>query len=241
MQWSVRSGHLAERAIIAGVTSCVALCVLVGTPGMASAHGSPELAKAKKALFVLSDMPKGWTSSSSSNNNNQPFPDSAQLAACLGIPTRVINYNAPAVYSRSFTNKDQDLTVGDSVQVYPSVKAARQDFAVYAGAKTPHCMTTDLNGNGKASFAAQLGGGVSVGSVIVTKTPAADYGAHTANITMFFPFTTQEQTINTELIIVDFVSGKVEQTVVLSGFQTTFPPSLARRLTTVADGRIEKE
>jgi len=41
-----------------------------------------------------------------------------------------------------------------------------------------------------------------------------------------------------EFAFVDYVKGREEQSVVLSAFQSPFPISLARHLTTVADGRI---
>jgi hypothetical protein len=182
-------------------------------------------------------MPKGWTSSKSSNNNS-PFPGAAQLASCIGAPTSVITYNAPSVSSPDFDSKDQLLSVGDSVQVYPSSKAAQADFSSLANAKTPSCMTSVLNGPGKTEFDAQIGGGTGVGNVTVTRTPESDYASHTTNFTMYFPVTTKGVTVNIELALVDYVKGREEQSVVLSAFQSNFPTSLARQLTTVADGRI---
>ena len=90
---------------------------------------------------------------------------------------------------------------------------------------------------GKAEFDAQIGG-TGVGNVTVTRTPASDYAPHSTNVTMFLPITTKGVTINVELVLVDYVKGREEQTVALSAFQSTFPTALARHLTTVADGRI---
>jgi hypothetical protein len=124
------------------------------------------------------------------------------------------------------------------VQVYSSPKAAEVDFSSLANAKTPGCMTSVLNGPRKAAFDEQIGGGVGVGDVTVTRTPESDYAPHTTNFTMYFPVTTKGVTINVELVLVDYVKGQEEQSVVLSAFQSTFPTALAKRLTTVADGRI---
>jgi hypothetical protein len=222
------------KSIIVGLLAVVAL-LLLGTVGVAQPSGASQLSKAKKSLLVLADLPKGWTSSKASNSN-APFPGAAQLASCIGVPTSVITYNAPSVSSPDFSSKNQLLSVGDSVQVYRSSKAAQVDFSSYANAKTPSCMTADLNGPGRAEFDAQMGGGV--GTVTVTRTPASDYAPHSTNFTMFLPVTTEGVTVNVELTVVDYVKGRQEQTVVLSAFQSTFPTSLARHLTMVADGRI---
>jgi hypothetical protein len=222
---------------VVGLVGALAVGTLGGTAG-ATSNSSTRITTPKKALLVLSDMPKGWTSSKSSSNNNAPFPGAAELARCIGVPTSVINYNAPSVSSPEFDSKNQQLSVQDSVQLYPSAKAARADFASLANAKTPGCMTSDLNGPGKAEFDTQIGGGLTVGSVVVTKTPASDYGSGTTDFTMYFPVTQKGETINVELTLVDYVKGREEQTVMLSAFQANFPTSLARHLTTVADGRL---
>jgi hypothetical protein len=220
---------------MAGLLAVLAIFCLEGTAGAAKSNNASQLSRAKKSLLVLADLPSGWTSSKASNNNS-PFPGAAQLASCIGVPASVITYNPPSVGSPDFTSKDQLLLVGDSVQVYRSSKAAQADFSSLANAKTPSCMTADLNGPGKAEFDAQMGGGV--GNVTVTRTPASDYAPHSTNFTMFLPVTIKGVTVNAELIVVDYVKGREEQTVVFSAFQSTFPTSLARHLTMVADGRI---
>jgi hypothetical protein len=45
-------------------------------------------------------------------------------------------------------------------------------------------------------------------------------------------------TNNLELTVVDFVSGREDQTVTFVSGQSPFPTSLARHLTTVAAGRL---
>jgi hypothetical protein len=227
----------ATKPIIAALVVVLGVSLLAASAGAAKTSDASLLSKAKKSLLLLGDMPKGWTSSKSSNNNS-PFPGATQLASCIGVPTSVITYNAPSVSSRNFASKNQLLSASDSVQVYSSPKAAEIDFSSLANAKTPGCMTSVLNGPGKAAFDEQIGGGVGVGDVTVTRTPESDYAPHTTNFTMYFPVTTKGVTINVELVLVDYVKGQEEQSVVLSAFQSTFPTALAKRLTTVADGRI---
>ena len=222
-----------------GLLGFLALLLSAGTAGAARSSHSSQLSGAKRSLLVLADMPKGWSASRSSNNNtNTPYPDAAQFATCIGVPTSII-YNAPSVSSPEFDSKDQLLSVGDSVQVYSSNQAAQADFSSLANPKTPSCMTTDLNGPGKSQFAAQIGGsGIAIGNVTVTRTPQSDYAPHAANVTIYFPITTKGVTVNVELTLVDYVKGREEQSVAFTAFQSVFPAALARHLTTVADSRI---
>ena len=228
---------MVAKSILAGLLAILAIVLFEAAASATRAHDAPQLSEAKKSLLLLADMPKGWASSKSSNGN-APFPGAAQLASCIGVPTSVITYNAPSVSSPYFDSKDQLLSVSDSVQFYSSSKAAQADFLSIANAKTPSCMTSDLNGPGKADFDAQIGGGTGVGNITVTRTPDSDYAPHTTNFTMYFPITTKGVTVNVELVFVDYVKGREEQTVAFSAFQSTFPTSLARHLTTAADGRI---
>lgn len=204
---------------------------------VAGAHATSPTAKARTALLVLSDLPKGWTSTKSQNNNS-PFPGAAQLAGCLGVPTSVITSQPPTAYSPEFTSKDQRQLASDSVSVYPSVKAAQADFASLANPKTPSCLTTVLNGPARAALGSGFGAGTSVGTVTVTRAPSTDFAPNNANFTASVPVTDQGVTLNVQLTVVDFVRGTEEQTVTLIGVQGTFPTTLARHLTTVAAGRI---
>ena len=72
----------------------------------------------------------------------------------------------------------------------------------------------------------------------MTRTPASDYGPHTANITIYVPVTTHGVTLNIETAEVGFVKGNEEQMVTLTSVQTPFPTALSKRLTTLADGRL---
>jgi len=204
---------------------------------VAGARATSPTEKARTALLVLSDLPKGWTSTKSQNNNS-PFPGAAQLAGCLGVPTSVITSQPPTAYSPEFASKDQRQLVSDSVSVYPSARAAQADFASLANPKTPSCLTTVLNNQAKAALGSGFGTGTSLGTVTVTRAPATEFAPHNANFTALVPVTDQGATLNLQLTVVDFVRGTEEQTVTLVAVQGPFPTALARQLTTVAAGRI---
>jgi hypothetical protein len=215
----------------------LAMGMLAGSADEASAHAAPPIGQAKKALLVLSDMPDGWTSTRSSNNNSS-FPGATQLADCLGVPTSVITDNPPTANSPEFASKNQLQTVNDSVSIYPSVKAARTDFASLANVKTPSCLTQVLNGSARPALQSQFGSGVSIGNILVSRSPVREFAPGSANFTAFMPITTHAVTLNLELTVVDYVKAREEQTVTLISVQSPFPSSLARHLTTVAAGRL---
>jgi hypothetical protein len=198
---------------------------------------SPTLSQAKKDLLVLKDMPKGWTSSPAGKNNNTT-PGAAQLASCMGIPVSVIKADPPTVYSRNFSSKDQQLTVQDNVSIYPSAKAAQADFDTFSNPKTPACLTAHSNGPGRAQMESETGAGKGLGTVDVSREPAANFASHTSNYVMFFPINSSENTLNVQFTVVDFVKGNEEQTVGFTSFDSQFPASLSRRLTSLADGRL---
>jgi hypothetical protein len=216
--------------LVAGLT----MGLLLGTAGRVGADNGPktQISTAKKSLLLLSDMPKGWTSSGSSGNNS-PTPGAAQLAHCLGIPVSAITDTPPTAYSKN------DLqSVYDMVSIFPSTKAARADIASEANPKAPGCLKANLNGPSKKQLASSFGSKAVVGTIDVTRTPASYYAPHTTNLTIYFPVTTQGETLNIETAEVTFVRGREEQDVTLVSVQAPFPTALARRLTTVADGRL---
>jgi hypothetical protein len=207
------------------------------TPEAAMAHSSSSLAQTKKDLLVASDLPTGWTSAKSSNGNSS-FPGATQLASCLGISTSTINDNPPTVNSPEFDSKNQLESVNDSISVYPSAKGAEADHASLTNPKTPSCLTQVLNGSARVGLESQLGEDATLGTILVSRSPASEFAPGSANFTAFIPVTAHGVTLNLELIVVDYVRGQDEDTVVFTAVQNPFPASLARHLTTVAVGRL---
>ena len=167
-----------------------------------------------------------------------PSPGRRSSPVASGVPTSVITNNPPTANSPDFDSKSQLQTVGDSVSIYPSAKAARTDFASLADPKTPSCLTQVLNGSARGALEAQFGAGTSIGSILVSRSPATDFAPGSANFTAFMPITSHGITLNLELTVVDYVKGREEQTVVLTSVQSPFSTSLARHVTTVALGKL---
>jgi len=217
-----------------GLLVVVSVVVSAGGASPATPHNASTMATAKKALLTLSDMPKGWTSAAAPTST-PATPGAAQLARCMGVPISAITSNPPSVSSPDFTSPNGD-TVFDQVSIFPSAKAARADFDVDANPKAPKCLTENLNGPTRG--AADAAAGTKVGSALVSRTPASDYGPHTTNVTIFVPEALDEGSINLEITEVTFAKGDDEQNVTLTSVGSPFPVSLARHLTTVADARL---
>lgn len=236
----------AARRRSATVRTLVAVVLGTGlvTAAVAGPAGSAEssstkaaVAQAKTELIVLKDLPKGWTSSPSSNGNSS-IPGASQLATCLGVPTSVVNDNPPSANSPEFDSADHSMTVTDSIAVSPSTASAKADYNSLANAKAPGCLTTVLNGVTKASLASEFGSGASIGTIEVTRSPRSEFAGHGANFTAFLPVTVQEQTLNVQLTIIDYLKGYENETVTFTSVQSPFPTSLAKHLTTVAVSRF---
>ena len=228
----------ASRTITAGLTIALTTGVVADASNATSTGDKALLAKAKKSLLVRSDMPKGWTSSKASGGDNSKFPGATQLANCIGVPVSVINYNAPSSNSPDFASKNHLLTVNDSVSVFSSVKRARVDFASGTNAKAPSCLAADLNGAGRAAFVSEFGANATVGNMTVSRLPAADFAPGAANLTIFFPVTTQGTTLNVQISEVVILHGREEQNVTFTSIQSNFPIPLERHLTALAARRL---
>ena len=90
----------------------------------------------------------------------------------------------------------------------------------------------------KASLASEFGSGASIGTIDVTRSPNAEFAGHGANFTAFLPVTVQEQTLNVQLTIIDYLKGTENETVTLTSIESPFPTTLATHLTTLAVDRF---
>ena len=214
----------------------LAIAIFTATPDMAVASSSSSLGQAKKALLVASDLPAGGPRRGHPATTHRSQED--QLAQCLGIPTSIITDNPPTVNSPEFDSKNQLQSVNDSVEVYPSAKAAKADHASLSNPKTPACLTQGLNGAARSDLESQFGSGASLGKILVSRSPASEFAPGSANFTAFLPVTTHGVTLNLELTVDDYVKGRTEQTVVFTSVQSPFPSSLAKHVTTAALGRL---
>jgi hypothetical protein len=240
---AVRAEGSARASILVAVTLVLGLAMAVTSAGPAGASKVSSKVKAeehqaKKDLLVRSDFPKGWVSSSSSSGGGGSIPGAAQVATCIGVATSVLKNNTPTVYSPEFSSKNQLETASDNVTIYPSAKAAQENFKSLANAKTPNCMADVFNGSAKAALQNSFGKGAVMGAVTAGRLPAGDLAPHTADLILYFPLTEQGTTVNIQLTETAYVKGTLEQSLMLLGIETAFPASLSKHISTVADGRL---
>jgi len=205
-----------------------------GTRALGAATPS-QRAHATKALLRLSDLPAGWTSSPATNGGNNNFPGAAQLASCIGVPSKLIQSNPPQVNAPDFHSKDQTLEVDDNVSVFPSTRYATAEYGAISNAKTAGCMSTLMNGPFKAQIAASAGNGSSVGTISLTR---AGSPRGTAAYDVGVPITTQGVVVHLALVITYFIQGRYGQNITFYGYGTPFPAALERHLLSVAQARL---
>jgi hypothetical protein len=216
---------------------------LSGTFAAAGASTSSNLAQAKKHLLVLSDMPRGWTTEkgtggSGGSGGSGALPGGSQIAACIGVPTSLVNDNSPTSTGPYYQNKAQSLEVQDSVAVFPSTSRAQSELAAVGNPKTPGCLTSFMNGPGKSSIEAQSGKGSTIGAITVTPLDPKVYGAGVVGFVMNMPVTYQGVTVPTRIVSVNAVKGRLGQSITYNSYGNPFPTSLAEHLDSVALGRL---
>ncbi len=230
--------RVGARAVVCVAMAAGALLAAVPYGGPA---GASALSQAKSHLLKLSDMPKGWktepgTGGTKSSNN---FPAATQLAACIGVPSRLITSNPPEIYSPYFRDKSGSLEVQDSVTVFPSVKEAKAEYGVIANAKTPSCLATIMNSASvKSQLSSSTGQGATIGTIDVTKAGVPNFGRGVSAIEMSIPITYQGTSITARLIEVTFIKGKLGRQLSFNSYSATFPPSLAKRLVKLGQKRL---
>jgi len=131
------------RSALAGI---IAVALTVGGASLAGASTTSQNAQARKALLVLSDLPKGWTSTPSTNTGGDNFSSAPQLASCIGVPTQLIQNTPPEVDSPQFQAKGGGDAVQNTISIYPSAKYAQEEYTALSSKKTPGCITALLNG-----------------------------------------------------------------------------------------------
>jgi|SRR6202453_4240479 hypothetical protein len=207
------------------------------TPAGALSHAA-AVAEAKQVLIVRSDFPASWTVSPSDNSNNAPGV--AQLAACLGVPKSVVNYNPPQAYSPNFNQNKTGLSVNDDVEVFPNIKILNQQFGLYTGAKSPDCLAVAFNTPSvKAQLAKSFGAGVTVGTITASKDARPDVKDEAAAIGVNVPFVYKGSNESITIVMAFIVHGlRGAELTFTSASGLPFPAALATHLELVTDQRL---
>ena len=230
--WASRTAMAGGR-LGAAALACVLMVGLASTG--AGAGAASDKAQAKKALLVLKDMPKGWTSTKSSGGGNKSLLGAKQLATCIGVNSSVVEANPPQVESPDFHSANQNYEVDDQISIFPNATKAKAELNAVSNTKTPGCMTTILNGSYKSQIESSGGGGTKVGTITVTR---GNSPKGTVAFVIVLPITAQGQSVEAHLTVVYFLHGHLGQEIVYYDFGTPFPTSVMNHLTTVAMHRL---
>jgi hypothetical protein len=198
--------------------------------------GSSELALARKALLVLSDMPTGWESTRAPHNPNTTAGD-AQLARCIGVAEYLISENPPSVNSPQFQSRSGALTVNDNVTVFPSAKNALAELGTAANKKTPGCMTMLAQGPLKEQLFGKPPKGVTYGTPLVSATDPMAF-PFTAGYSISWPALSHGTTVNITVTQLFAVRGRLGQQIIFTSSGSSFPIATEQRIATVAVERL---
>ncbi len=232
-----RASVLRPRHIVA---VAVLTSTLLGTTqiGGAGASTASSKAQAKKYLLTLSDMPRGWKAEKGSTSNGSgSIPGAAQLASCIGVPSKLINSNPPEVDSPYYENKSGSLEVQDSVSIFASATLAKAELSSMANPNTPSCMTTLMNGAFKSKLAAAAKG-AQVGTIAVSRLQPGTFKNGTTGLVVAVPVSDQGVSVTAVIELVYYVKGKFGQQLSLNSYGSAFPTSTAKSLVSTAINRL---
>lgn len=201
-----------------------------------SGSGSSELAQARKALLVLSDMPSGWASTKAPHNPNSTVGDK-QLAQCIGVAESLISENPPSVNSPQFQNGSGSLTVDDNVTVFPSAKNALAELHTAVNDKTPGCMTALAQGPLKKQLLGKPPKGVTYGTPLVSATDPTAF-PFTAGYSISWPALTHHGTVNITVTQLFAVKGRLGQQMVFTSLGSPFPIATEQHIAAAAVQRL---
>jgi hypothetical protein len=197
---------MTRRPTTVAVALVVAAVAILGLPASAtSASRKADVALARKALIVKSDLPSGWTASPSGANSGGPNIDLSDLAKCLGVAKSVVNYNAPEADSPSFNDNNTGQSVQDEVDVYPSLKIAAEQFNSFASSRTPGCIQQFFNeASSKILMAKEVGKGAKVGNATAVglATPVASNQSSALKVQIPITYKGVKLTIVLELVTI---------------------------------------
>jgi hypothetical protein len=196
-----------------------------------------SLSQARKDLLVLADMPSGWTSTKNPNTSNNTLGD-AQLAHCVGVPTRLVTENPPSVNSPQFQDAQGTLTVADNVTVFPSVKNAAAEYALGANPNMPRCMTALASGPLKAKLFGKTPKGTTLGIPLVSAVDPSAFGAGVAGYALSIPITSEGITVNVTVTQLVTVKGRFGHEVTFTAVGAPFSIPAEQHIMTVAAARL---
>jgi hypothetical protein len=203
------------------------------------------MALATSELLPTSAYPTGWKGQGPGSTNKgasffggmKPSLE-PQVASCLGISTANIDTSPVEAASQEYDDPSSNVTVNDTVDVFPSAAEALADVEGAANPKTPSCVVQLLGSTLSQAVAQKLGEGATIGTVAVTDRSIPTYGAHDADVVLSFPFTYRGVSGTEYLEMVVIQKGRCESNLQFSNSGAPAPISVVEQLAQAAADRI---
>jgi hypothetical protein len=244
--WSL--GDAGRRAVVASLSvltlgtlgSLLAACG--GDGGSNSTLPSTPAALAREQLLPPSSFPKGWKAQGpDSTNNSASFfsgsgvSDVQAMAGCLGVGTTHIDPTPAEAASREYDDPHSDMSVTDTVDVYPSTVDAATDASAAANPNAPRCIVQFAG----PQITRSLPQGATAGKVTAVDAPVGPFGSHHAHVVISFPFTYQG--VNATLYIEELLvqHGPSESVLQFVNIGSQVPATVVDGLARSAAGRLE--
>jgi len=196
-------------------------------------------------LLPASVFPTGWKGQGASSKNTDAsfFGDTSgaeeqQITTCIGIPTTNIVTNPAEAADQEYDDPNSNVTVTDTVDVFPTTLDAATDAGAASNTKTPGCLVQLEGSTLSQGIAKSLGQGATVGQVAAVDRSIPLYGDHDADVVISFPFTYQGVSGTEYLENVVIQEGRSESNLQFSNTGSEVPIGIVDQLAQAAAKRL---
>jgi hypothetical protein len=211
------------------------------TSSVPSTTSATDVALAQRQLLPPSAFPTGWKGQGpSSENSGASFfggatsGEVAEMVSCLGISATDVDPNPAEAGEQEYDDPNSNVTVTNTVDVFPTVAQATKDVEAAQNTKAPSCLVqvaTSLLKKGVPK-------GAVVGKIDAERVSIPSYGQRDVDLVIHFPFTYQgvSATLYIEEVLVQ--EGRSESNLQFINTGGPAPVSVVDQLTTAAAGHL---
>jgi len=200
-----------------------------------------DAALAAEELLPASAFPAGWKGQGAASKNSgasffggSSSADVNQIVSCLGMSSAHVDANPVEDAGQEYDDPNSDLTVTDTVDVFPSTIDAVTDVEAGANPKTPTCLV-QLEG---PQITKALPQGSTAGQLSAEDASLPSDGSHHAALLIHFPFTYQgvSATLYLEFVVVQ--KDRSESNLAFDDADSPPPASVVNALALAAANRL---
>ena len=234
------SGARSSKVAVAPTTTAASAptTTVASAPTTTSAS---DVALANAELLPASAYPAGWQNQGPSSTNTQasffggaPPSGVATMAHCLGIDASTVDPNPAEAAAPEYDDPNSNVTVTESVEVYPTAAAAAADVHATASPKAPACMTSII-GNRMSKLSQQ---GMTIGKPTITSVSIPAFGASDGAVMVTFPFSYQGVSGTMYMESIAIQTGRSEAVLQFSDSQQP-PSATVDQLATAAAANLQ--